>query len=67
MPTPIDAPTANRLRSSAQLVDVLPESIFAQEHLPGAISLPLATLTRERATSALDPAEAVIVYCFDQH
>ena len=48
----------------AQLVEVLPEPEYRDEHLPGAISLPLKRL--DGATAAmLDRRRAVIVYCWD--
>jgi rhodanese-related sulfurtransferase len=68
MTTRIDALQARELAGDgAQLADVLPRSIFDQEHLPGAISLPLESLDRRGAHRALDPARRVVVYCFDQH
>jgi rhodanese-related sulfurtransferase len=52
------------LDAGAQLVEVLPEHEYREEHLPGAISIPLKTL--DAATSAhLDRARPVIVYCWD--
>jgi rhodanese-related sulfurtransferase len=48
----------------AQLVEVLPAEEYEEEHLPGAVNLPLKELTRSRA-SALDVARAVIVYCWN--
>ena len=48
----------------AQLVEVLPPEEFGDEHLPGAINIPLKELTAERARQ-LDPASPVIVYCWD--
>ena len=54
------------LAQGAQLVDVLPASIFVQEHLPGALSLPLDTLT-SASVDVLDRSRPVVVYCFDQH
>ena len=59
---------AHRLRelaaTGAQLVEVLPKAEYDEEHLPGAINIPLKSLD---ATSArrLDPAHAVVVYCWD--
>ena len=68
MPKRIDAVQAHALVArGVQLVDVLPKSIFDQEHLPGAISLPLETLDRDVAAKALDPTKTTVVYCFDQH
>ncbi|MFL5868123.1 MAG: rhodanese-like domain-containing protein [Thermoleophilaceae bacterium] len=48
----------------AQLVEVLPEQEFEEEHLPGAINLPLKKLNAESA-EVLDRGRAVIVYCWD--
>ncbi len=48
----------------AQLVEVLPHREFDEEHLPGAINIPLARIGRE-ATSRLDPQRPVVVYCWD--
>jgi phage shock protein E len=50
--------------SGAQLVEVLPAEEFADEHLPGAISIPLRELDEE-APRRLDRQRPVIVYCFD--
>lgn len=65
MSTPIDRDRVQELaRSGAQLVEVLPAEDYADEHLPGAINLPLKELN---ATSAarLDRSRPVIVYCYD--
>ena len=48
----------------AQLVEVLPADEYEEEHLAGAINLPLRSLT-ESAASILDPTRPVIVYCWD--
>jgi rhodanese-related sulfurtransferase len=66
MSTPIDRDELQRLRREehAQLVDVLPADEFADEHLPGAINIPLKTLDAE-STASLDPQRPVIVYCYD--
>jgi rhodanese-related sulfurtransferase len=48
----------------AQLVEVLPETEYEEDHLPGAISLPLRRLESE-ALTVLDRKRAVIVYCWD--
>jgi rhodanese-related sulfurtransferase len=47
-----------------QLVEVLPEAEYLEEHLPGAINLPLRQLSAE-SVAALDPARPVVVYCWD--
>jgi rhodanese-related sulfurtransferase/CBS domain-containing protein len=58
---------AEMMRRGTQVADALPAWIYAQEHLPGAVSLPLETFTPERARETIDPDRDVIVYCFDQH
>lgn len=66
MPAEIDVHEVQRLVRSedALLVEVLPEPEYREEHLPGAINIPLKTLTAE-AVSALDRSSPVIVYCHD--
>jgi rhodanese-related sulfurtransferase len=48
----------------AQLVEVLPAEEYGEDHLPGAINIPLRQLETE-AVTALDRERAVIVYCWD--
>jgi rhodanese-related sulfurtransferase len=66
MPTPIDRDEVQRLLAEerAQLVDVLGEATFEDEHLPGAGNIPLKQLDRERAHE-LDRARPVVFYCHD--
>jgi rhodanese-related sulfurtransferase len=66
MPTPIDRNELRRLLAAeqAQLVEVLPAADFTEEHLPGAVNIPLKELDRETARR-LDPSRPVIVYCYD--
>jgi rhodanese-related sulfurtransferase len=66
MPTAIDRHELQRLlgEEDAQLVEVLPEAEFEDEHLPGAINIPLKQLDRERARQ-LQRRRPVIVYCHD--
>ena len=52
------------LADAAQLIEVLPRAEFAEEHLPGAISLPLKELDAT-TTSTLDRTRPVVVYCWD--
>ena len=52
------------IASGAQLVEVLPRGEYEEEHLPGAINIPLKELDASGA-SQLDRARRVIVYCFD--
>jgi rhodanese-related sulfurtransferase len=65
MPDSIDLAGLKRLLDGgAQLVEVLPAAEYTEEHLPGAINIPLKNLD---ATSAeqLDRAKSVVVYCWD--
>ena len=65
MPTGIVRDDLHKLlEDGAQLVDVLPGKEYEEEHLPGAISLPLKELNRETATR-LRRDIPVIVYCHD--
>jgi rhodanese-related sulfurtransferase len=51
-------------RDDVQLVEVLPAEEYEEEHLPGAISLPLKQLDVSTA-AVLDRARPVVVYCWD--
>ena len=65
MPIRIDlAQLQELLDGGGQLVEVLPAAEYADEHLPGAISLPLKQLDATTAAQ-LDPTRPVIVYCWD--
>ncbi len=66
MPTPIDRDELQRLlqEEQAQLVEVLPPDEYEDEHLPGAINIPLKTLDAE-TTRRLERERPVIVYCHD--
>jgi rhodanese-related sulfurtransferase len=65
MPKGIDRNEVQRLLSEgAQLVEVLPREEYDEEHLPGAINLPLRRIETE-ARDRLDSERAVIVYCYD--
>ena len=52
------------LERGAQLVEVLPNDEYAWGHLPGAVNIPLKTLTAE-AVTGLDRRRPVAVYCWD--
>jgi rhodanese-related sulfurtransferase len=52
------------LAADGQLVDVLPPTEYAEQHLPNAINIPLKTLDRD-TTAGLDRARPVAVYCWD--
>lgn len=45
----------------AQVVDVLPEREYAETHIPGAINIPLRSLTSQ-TVSALRRDKPVVVY-----
>jgi len=65
MPAEIGRDDVKRLvLRGAQLVEVLPADEFAEDHIPGAINLPLRHLETE-AGVVLDRARPVIVYCWD--
>jgi rhodanese-related sulfurtransferase len=65
MSTPVDADRLqDLLASDAQLVEVLPPDEYEEEHLPGAISIPLKQLDAS-TTAQLDRSRPVIVYCWD--
>ena len=49
---------------SAQLVEVLSRKQFDEQHLPGAVSLPLSKFKSSELTK-LDKNRPVIVYCWD--
>jgi rhodanese-related sulfurtransferase len=66
MPTAIFRDEVRRLvqEEMAQLVDVLPREEYEDEHLPGAINIPLKELDRE-TIARLNRDAPVIVYCHD--
>lgn len=65
MPTIINREEVQRLLTEgAQLIEVLPGKEYEDEHLPGALNIPLAALDRQ-TTATLLPHYPVIVYCYD--
>jgi phage shock protein E len=66
MPASIRKDEVRRLlvEENAQLVEVLPLGDFEEEHITGAINIPLKELDK-RAPTELDRARPVIVYCND--
>jgi rhodanese-related sulfurtransferase len=65
MPRQVDRDGVRRLMErGAQVVEVLPREEYEEEHLPGAISLPLRRVESE-ARRVLDPERPVVVYCWD--
>ena len=63
MPTSIAREEVQRLISeeAGQLVEVLPSEEYQDEHIEGAMNIPLKRLNRE-TTGHLDKARPVIVY-----
>ncbi len=45
------------------LIDVLSPDSYASGHIPGAISMPLDTITPENAAKVLNKEDNIIVYC----
>jgi len=65
MPIPVGRDEVQRLLAEgAQLVEVLPQAEYEEQHLPGAINIPLKTLDAESARR-LERGRPVIVYCHD--
>jgi rhodanese-related sulfurtransferase len=65
MPTDLDRDEVRRLvEDGAQLVEVLPSSEYEEDHIPGAINLPLRQI-EQRADGLLDRDRLLIVYCWD--
>jgi rhodanese-related sulfurtransferase len=61
----IDREQVRRLMGQgAQIIDVLPAREYGEEHLPGAINLPLRRIETE-AASVLDSRRSMVVYCAD--
>jgi rhodanese-related sulfurtransferase len=60
--------TAEQVRElvdgGGQLLEVLPHEEYEEQHLPGAISLPLKELDAD-AVAGLNRYKAAIVYCWD--
>lgn len=63
MPTSIAREEVQRLirDEEALLIEVLPTAEYRDEHIDGAINIPLKTLDRE-STGSLDKSRPLIVY-----
>lgn len=62
---PVDLPGVRRLlQHGAQLVEVLPAAEYDEQHLPGALNIPLKQLNRD-SVQGLDRSRPVVVYCWD--
>jgi rhodanese-related sulfurtransferase len=65
VPRATDRDGVQRLLSEgAQLVEVLPRAEYEEEHIAGAINLPLKELNR-RTADQLDRTRPIVVYCND--
>jgi hypothetical protein len=63
----VDALLARELMASGiTVIDVLPTTVYQQEHLPAARNLPLETFDAAQAAD-LNRTAPLLVYCFDQH
>jgi len=66
MPVDVNRAEVQRLQAiGAQLVEVLPSEEYANEHIAGAISLPLEEMHPRAVEAALSRERPVIVYCQD--
>jgi rhodanese-related sulfurtransferase len=52
------------LEGDMQLLEVLPREEYLEQHLPGAINVPLKELDAH-AVADLDRARPTVVYCWD--
>lgn len=65
MVTSIDREEVQRLLAEgAQIVEVLGYREYAEEHVAGAVNVPLGRLTHD-TVSELDRERPIIVYCYD--
>jgi rhodanese-related sulfurtransferase len=48
----------------AQVVDVLPAREYGEDHIPGAIHLPLRKI-ETKGREVLEPGRPIVVYCAD--
>jgi rhodanese-related sulfurtransferase len=65
VPREIDREEVQRLiEAGAQLVEVLPSSEYEEDHLPGAINVPLSKVDAG-VDQVIDRTRPVIVYCWD--
>lgn len=67
MPTVIDRQRLISLldEGAVQLVEVLPRDEYDEEHLPGAVNLPLRDVVDVHVDHVLDRERPVVVYCWD--
>ena len=65
MPNAVDREKVQKLLAEgAQLIEMLPAREFTEEHLPGAINIPLKKLGPD-SVEGLDRSRPIVVYCWD--
>jgi rhodanese-related sulfurtransferase len=65
MPTQITREDVQRMTAEgAVLIEVLPATEYAEEHILGAVNIPLKKLDRQ-TTGHLAKDASLIVYCYD--
>ena len=65
MPRQLDLDGLRRLMDrGAQIVDAMPAREYGEDHIPGAINLPLRRIETE-AREVLEPGRPIVVYCAD--
>ena len=65
MPRQVDREEVRKLiAAGAQVVEVLPSSDYDEDHIPGAINLPLSKVDAG-VTEVLRKGDPVVVYCWD--
>jgi rhodanese-related sulfurtransferase len=65
MPTSVALPEVQRLvRQGAQIVDLFAPDEYTDEHLPGALNIPLKKLDRA-TTGGLRRDRPIVTYCHD--
>ena len=52
------------MTEGAVLIDTLPDGEYAEEHIAGAVNIPLKKLDRQ-TTAHLAKDDALVVYCYD--
>ncbi|HYZ91159.1 MAG TPA: rhodanese-like domain-containing protein [Actinomycetota bacterium] len=64
MPRPIGRTELRQLQADgAHVVEVLPSAEYEEQHLPGAVHIPLQRI--DEARERLEPGRPIIVYCWD--
>lgn len=66
MPADLDLAGLRKMLAAGDIpiIEVLPEREYAEEHLPGAINIPLKSMN-QNSVRGLDRAAPTVVYCWD--